>query len=106
MCYTSLTAASAEIEGRSYGGGILNIEPSEMQRLLVPSELRPGLPVKEIDLMIRQRDLCRVLNVNDRLVLHDGLGLSTKDIDSLRNIWNTMRERRQSRRKSNRNNTV
>src|SRR5262249_34706637 len=34
--YTHLTAASAEIEGRSYGGGVLELEPTEAERLLVP----------------------------------------------------------------------
>src|SRR5262249_4058569 len=37
--YTHLTAASAEIEGRSYGGGVLELEPNEAERLLMPKSL-------------------------------------------------------------------
>ncbi|MEZ5126958.1 MAG: N-6 DNA methylase [Micropruina glycogenica] len=33
----SLTALSAEISGRAYGGGVLKLEPGEAARLLVPS---------------------------------------------------------------------
>lgn len=33
--HTSLTALSAEIEGRSYGGGVLELVPSELARVLV-----------------------------------------------------------------------
>jgi adenine-specific DNA-methyltransferase len=36
MC-SSLTLLSAEIEGRSYGGGVLKVETKEAERLLVPS---------------------------------------------------------------------
>src|SRR5690606_3680901 len=32
----SLTALSAELEGRHYGGGVLELVPSEIERLLVP----------------------------------------------------------------------
>jgi len=31
-----LTALSAELEGRHYGGGVLELVPSEIERLLVP----------------------------------------------------------------------
>jgi hypothetical protein len=34
--YSSLTLLSLEIEGRSYGGGILKVEPRELKRVLVP----------------------------------------------------------------------
>ena len=39
--YTYLTAASAEIEGRSHGGGVLELEPTEAERLLMPAKLGP-----------------------------------------------------------------
>ena len=40
--YTYLTAASAEIEGRSYGGGVLELEPTEAERLLMPGHFSPS----------------------------------------------------------------
>ena len=34
--HSSLSLLSLEIEGRSYGGGILKIEPRELDRVLLP----------------------------------------------------------------------
>lgn len=40
----SLTALTAELEGRHYGGGVLELVPSEIEKLLVPlPALRPSL---------------------------------------------------------------
>ena len=67
--YTHLTAASAEIEGRSYGGGVLELEPTEAEKLLVPAVLDGGLWVEECDRLIRAGRLAEVLEENDRLIL-------------------------------------
>ena len=99
VCFTSLTAASAEIEGRSYGGGVLELEPTEAERLLVPSRLVAGLPVEELDSMIRAGKLRQAIDANDDLVLRQGLGLTTGDIAVLRSAWDTMRERRHGRKR-------
>ena len=37
-----LTALSAELEGRHYGGGVLELVPSEIERLLIPCHLISG----------------------------------------------------------------
>jgi adenine-specific DNA-methyltransferase len=103
MCFTSLTAASAEIEGRSYGGGVLELEPTEAERLLVPANLTPGLPIAEIDRLVRAGKLREAIDLNDDLVLRQGLGLSKKDVAVLRSAWDTMRERRHGRRRARRN---
>ena len=59
--YTHLTAASAEIEGRSYGGGVLELEPTEATNLLVPAELCDAMPVDKCDEHIRRGRLADVL---------------------------------------------
>lgn len=46
--HNSLTLLSAEVEGRSFGGGVLELVPSEIARLLVP--LVPGAGVALEDL--------------------------------------------------------
>jgi adenine-specific DNA methylase len=99
MCFTSLTAASAEIEGRSYGGGVLELEPTEAERLLVPASVSPALRLSEIDSLIREGRLAEVLEINDKRILGDHLGLSVRDRGHLRSAWETMRERRLSRRR-------
>lgn len=98
--YTWLTAASAEIEGRSYGGGVLELEPTEAERLLMPAELNGALPVSECDRLIRADRLDDVLEENARTVLRNHMGLSASECETLKNIWIKMRDRRMSRRKS------
>lgn len=97
--YTHLTAASSEIEGRSYGGGVLELEPTEAERLLMPGTIGTGLDPVEIDQLIRAARLDDVLLENDKRILIGGLGLSSQDCRTLRNIWLKMRNRRQSRKK-------
>ena len=100
--YTYLTAASAEIEGRSYGGGVLELEPTEAERLLMPAKLGPVLPLQECDRLIRQGRLDCVLEENNRLVLMGQMGFSCSDCRMLRNIWEKMRDRRLARRRGRR----
>ncbi|MCB5362670.1 N-6 DNA methylase [Pusillimonas sp. CC-YST705] len=100
--YTYLTAASAEIEGRSYGGGVLELGPTEAERLLMPASLQSGLPLSEIDAMIRKGKLDEILAENSQLILQAGLGLSTAECRMLRGIWERMRDRRMARRKQRR----
>lgn len=100
--YTSLTAASAEIEGRSYGGGVLELEPTEAQRMLMPGTLGPALSLEECDRLMRHDRLTTLLDENDRLVLKDTMGLSASDCRMLRRVWEKMRDRRLARRRKQR----
>lgn len=97
--YTWLTAASAEIEGRSYGGGVLELEPTEAERLLVPATLNGAMPLAESDRLTRKGRLDDVLEENARVVLQDHMGLSKRDCQILRTIWTKMRNRRMARRR-------
>lgn len=97
--YTWLTAASAEIEGRSYGGGVLELEPTEAERLLVPAELNGAMPMSECDRLTRASRLDDVLEQNARVVLRKHMGLTVAECRALENIWIKMRDRRLSRKK-------
>lgn len=97
--YTWLTAASAEIEGRSYGGGVLELEPTEAERLLMPATLNGAMPLAECDKLTRAGRLDDVLQENARVVLMGHLGLSQADCFALRDIWMKMRDRRNARRR-------
>lgn len=97
--YSWLTAASAEIEGRSYGGGVLELEPTEAERLLMPAQLNGAMPLKECDLLVRAGKLDEVLEQNAKLVLLGHMGLSKGEALTLRDIWVKMRDRRLSRRR-------
>lgn len=98
--YTWLTAASAEIEGRSYGGGVLELEPTEAERLLMPAKLNGAIPLSEVDQLVRAGRLNSVLEENARVILREHMGLSIADCNMLKGIWTMMRDRRNSRRRS------
>ena len=98
--YTWLTAASAEIEGRSYGGGVLELEPTEAERLLMPAKLNGAMPLTECDKLTRAGRLDDVLEENARIVLKGHMGLSQAECLLLRVIWTKMRDRRMARRRS------
>lgn len=95
--YTHLFAASAEIEGRSYGGGVLELEPTEATRLLVPGTLCAGLSTQEIDAQVRAGRLADVLQEHDRMILQNHLGITKNDCKSLGEIWRKLRNRRRAR---------
>ena len=97
--YTWLTAASAEIEGRSYGGGVLELEPTEAERLLMPTKLNGAIPLADCDRLTRAGHLDHVLEENARVVLMGHMGLSRADSILLRDIWTKMRDRRMARRR-------
>lgn len=93
----SLTFAFAEIRGRSYGGGVLELEPTEAESLPFP---RPGaqLPVDDLDAWARRNGVEHILTEVDRLVLKPA-GLSNSDVEALRGIWRKLYERRKSRKR-------
>lgn len=91
----SLTALSAELEGRSYGGGVIELVPSEIERVLVPfapggrdelrkldSQFRDGMPIGDILLGQDERTL-------------GPLGLSTEHCCVIHAAWQRLRRRRQ-----------
>lgn len=98
--YSYLTAASAEIEGRSYGGGVLELEPTEAEKLLMPARLGKAMAIEESDALIRAGRLETVLEENNRRVLQQQMGLSKEECMMLRSIWEKMRNRRLARRRA------
>lgn len=54
--HNSLTLLSAEIEGRSFGGGVLELVPSEVSRLLVPVIPGAGIELDRLSLFTVARN--------------------------------------------------
>lgn len=98
--FNSLTLLSAELAGRSYGGGVLKLEPTEAEALLIPpvspalSNLLPG-----VDRAIRAGDLEAALEVVDPIVLGGVLHLDAFAIRELREGRERLRTRRKRRGK-------
>ena len=94
------TLALSETLGRSYGGGVLTFEPGEMRRMRIPMRGADRLDLNRIDQFQREGRYEDILAYTDRILLHDGLGLSDHEIALLHSIWNKMRDRRLLRKQS------
>lgn len=108
-CLNSVTILGAEIVGRSYGGGMLKLEPTEADQLPVPSKslltcaaeslraLRPQLSVP-----FRQGKLGQAIEMVDRVLLGEIVGLTDLQITVLRQARHVLFGRRIARGKGNR----
>jgi adenine-specific DNA-methyltransferase len=95
----SLTFAFSEVAGRSYGGGVLTVEPTEVESLPIPLQVAPRLDFAEIDNLLRTGQVDACLDLADRVLLIDGLGLSRQDVHQLRLAYRQLRDRRINRRR-------
>jgi hypothetical protein len=95
--WTSLWRLSAELQGRSYGGGVLKLEPGEAGGLHVPILLRDAARH-----LMTLEDCCRedgpvaARALADRLVLVEGLGLDGEIVELLGTAADRLEARRDS----------
>jgi adenine-specific DNA-methyltransferase len=94
----SMTLAFSEILGRSYGGGVLTLEPSEVEQLPMPIDNYDCLDVKRIDQLEREHKIEDILDMTDSILLERGLEMEDTEIAMLRNIWRKLRNRRLHRK--------
>jgi len=98
--FSSLTFAFAEIFGRSYGGGVLELMPTEAEKLPIPT---PKLDCKKLFLQMEKlirdglpneaQELC------DQRILNEELRFDKKDIVIIRSAWQDLSKRRQARKR-------
>jgi adenine-specific DNA-methyltransferase len=90
----SLTALTAELEGRHYGGGVLELVPSEIEKLLVPISDHIRVDLEQLDSDIRKHtDADQLLKKQDEIVLKV-IGISDKDRAVIHDAWRKVRIRR------------
>ena len=96
----SATLLSTEIEGRSYGGGVLKLEPREAMKVLVPrltpsvvSSLTEVMP--RVDSLVRDGKIDEASVVVDRIVL--GKTFRVAEVEETRAALSTLRARRMTR---------
>jgi adenine-specific DNA-methyltransferase len=103
--YNSITFAFTEICGRSYGGGVLEILPGEMGRIMLPNitELDEALKTELlhiVDNTIRNgEDIESALNIVDQRLLIERLGVPEEWCSACRSIWKKLQSRRLNRGK-------
>ena len=96
--HNSMTFAFSEVLGRSYGGGVLELEPNEADALPLPPLKSRGIDVRELDRYARDGHIEQLLDRTDDVYLRQGLGLNSTDVASLRAIWWKLSSRRTSRK--------
>ncbi len=96
--YNSLSFTFAEILGRNFGGGCLELMPSEVGGIYMPYRVENEVLFAEIDIMLRQKKTAdEILNYTDRIILHEGMGLSIEEVQTARSIWHKIMGRRLGR---------
>lgn len=96
----SLTFAFSEVMGRSYGGGVLELEPNEAEKLPIPLIGADKLDLQQLHQYLLVGDIYSVLEITDQVLLIDGLGLGQTQVKRLRGIWERLRDRRINRKHS------
>ena len=83
--YNSLTLAFAELEGRYYGGGVLELTPNEFRVLPVPYVLPEDFEQYKQDFKDKQ-SIEELLERYNYKILNTSLGLSQLEIDRIESI--------------------
>ena len=98
--YNSLSLAFAEVSGRSYGGGVLELMPSETAKILLPYAVENEKIFNKIDMMMRaKKDIHKILSFTNKIILEEGYGLTSDEITLADNIWKKLSSRRLNRSK-------
>lgn len=100
--HNSLTILTAELEGRSFGGGVLELVPSEISRLVVPFPTGMSCYLEDLDKLARRgvvedampEDL---IDATDEILLHRLPEITAKDLDEIRDARKALLKRRLDR---------
>ncbi len=96
--HSSLTLLSAEIEGRSFGGGVQELVPSEVRSLEVPLLAGAGAELPRLDKIARQAtDSEDLIRATDKMVSRLLPGLDPQTISALGETRQTLMARRLER---------
>ena len=98
--HNTATFLLAEIFGRSYGGGVLELEPTEAENLLI-APLDSLAAFSKVDAALRQGDVDSIVSAGDAALLGSA-GLTPDDLRILRTGWQRLRDRRLRRNRGSR----
>ena len=96
--YNSLSFAFAEILGRNFGGGCLELMPSEVGDIYLPYREENEQIFDTLDTMLRRKATTdEILDYTDDIILRQGMGFSPEEVALARSIWLKIIKRRLSR---------
>lgn len=88
-----LTAITAELEGRYYGGGVLELVPSEIEKIYIPVINDYQHKSTILNQLVKDGKIEEAIRLQGEAILVK-LGFSTEDNDQLMKIWQKLRDRR------------
>lgn len=94
--HNTLTLVLAELEGRYYGGSVLELTPNEYKNLSIPyCQSIPKDALTKLDKMFRAgTNVTKILEYTDRVVLKNQSGIKDKEISKLQSIYKKLVKRR------------
>jgi len=96
--YNSLSFAFAEISGRSHGGGVLELMPSEVENIFLPYNESNEELIDTIDTLIRANESIEtILEITNKKILIDNYGFSQNEVEMADRIWKKLSNRRLNR---------
>ncbi len=97
---SSFCQFSAELVGRSYGGGVLKVEPTELTRLAVPLVPvdKARLLAKQVNILLRQGKMAAATGAVDAALVEANKSLSHRKLKILRSARNKLFFRRRQHR--------
>ena len=96
--YNSLSFAFAEILGRNFGGGVLELMPSEVEGVYLPYREENDNLFEQVDQMVREKKAAdEILDFTDTELLQKGMGFSETETKMARSIWYKLMGRRLNR---------
>ena len=96
--YNSLSFVFAEILGRNFGGGVLELMPSEVEGIYLPYREANAKLFEKVDQMVREKKTTdEILDFTDKELLQKGMGFSEKETQMARSIWYKLMGRRLNR---------
>ena len=97
--YNSISLAFSEIVGRSYGGGVLELMPNEVEEILIPYSAENAKLFDKLDIMMREKKgINEILKITNQKILKDGLGFTDEEIELADSIWRKLSDRRLNRK--------
>ena len=96
--FNSLTLAWAEVCGRSYGGGVLELEPREAEELPILYDDNIDIDIEKVEELLRQDKAYEALDYVDNSILKNHLGFDNFMISKIRDAWEQLRDRRVNRK--------
>ncbi len=93
--YNTLTLLLSELDGRYYGGGVLELIPSEFKKLPIPYTEISNIQFDNFTTSFENKsNIEQILIQNDFNILNPTLGINNEDLIKLTEIRNKLRKKR------------